>query len=408
KKAFKASFLGGAGVSVLVIIVFVARWVMLTNDINTNYRHATVRENEGWPAWISMAQRTPQNAFTQKILKTELVYCTGWKIDEFLWRVPSRRFYEEKKHDPLVVISTMFSGKVNLSEEVKIKLLESMHDSRHQVQDRLWSGDDLQTEHINTLVKIWPQFAISYTEKVITVSNIPEEGVVSVDQQEGIYTFHLPEGGVVTSLSLWIEGKEAKSILTSKQKADSAYKQIVGREQRDPSVLHWQEGNTISVRVFPVLAGESRKFKVGVTAPLTRENGRIKYENIWFDGPSFFHAIEDISLQFQQTPKNFISPAVFKPTGHLGFTRSGRYNPSWSIELADQPLSNEAFCFDGKQYNVRSYQKQYEPATLNTFYLDVNKSWTKDEFDNVCNELEGQKVFVFTNELVQVTNANRE
>jgi XrtN system VIT domain protein len=283
-----------------------------------------------------------------------------------------------------------------------------MHDARHQAQERLWADDDLITEHINTLGRIWPQFGISYTEKVITVSNMAHKDSWRGRQEEGVYTFHLPEGSVVTSLSLWIEGKEAKSILTTKQKADSAYKQIVGGERRDPSVLHWQEGNTISVRVFPVLAGESRKFKVGVTSPLTRENARMKYENIWFEGPSFSHATEEISLQFQQTPKDFISPAVFRPTSHLGFTRSGKYDPSWNIELADQPLSNEAFCFDGKQYNVRPYQKQYEAATLNTVYLDVNKSWTKDEFDSVCNALKGQQIFVFTNELVQVTKANRE
>jgi XrtN system VIT domain protein len=409
KQAYMVSFLSGAGLSVLMIVVYVARWVMLTNDINANYRHATVRENEGWPAWISMAQTTPHNMFTERILKTDLVYSTvEWSPDNFFFRIPSRRFNEERKHDPLVLIATLFSGKVNISEDDKIKLLESMHDSRHQAQERLWTGDDLLTEHINTLVRIWPQFAISYTEKVITVSNMAAKGRWSGGQEEGIYTFHLPEGGVVTSLSLWIEGKEAKSVLTTKQKADSAYKQIVGRERRDPSVLHWQEGNTVSVRVFPVLAGESRKFKVGVTAPLTRENDRMKYENIWFDGPSFSHATEEISLQFQQIPRDFISPAVFKPTGHLGFTRSGKYNPSWSIELADQPLSNEAFCFEGKQYNVRPYQKQYAPATLNNVYLDINRSWTKEEFDIVYNALKGQNVYVFTNELVQVTNANRE
>lgn len=408
KQAYMISFLSGAGLSVVVIVVYVVRWVMLTNDINANYRHATVRENSGWPAWISMAQTTPHNMFTERILKTDLVYSTvETGPDDFFFRVPSRRFSEEKKHDPLVLIATLFSGKVNLSEDNKIKLLESMHDSRHQAQERLWTGDNLLTEHINTLVRIWPQFAISYTEKAITVSNMAATGRLTA-QEEGIYTFHLPEGGVVTSLSLWIEGKEAKSMLTTKQKADSAYKQIVGREQRDPSVLHWQEGNTVSVRVFPVLAGESRKFKVGVTAPLIRENGRMKYENIWFEGPSFSRATEEISLQFQQTPRDFISPAVFKPTGHLGFTRSGKYDPSWSIELADQPLSNEAFCFEGKQYNVRPYQKQFAPVTFNTVYLDINRSWTKEEFDTVYNALKGQKVYVFTNELVQVTNANRE
>jgi XrtN system VIT domain protein len=409
KQALLLPFIGGAGASVVLIIVFVVRWGIMTNEINTTYRQATVRENEGWPAWVTLAQRVPNNELAQKVLKTDLVYSTvSGKLDDFFWSVPSRNFGEERKHDPLVMIATFFSGKINLSEENRIRLLESMHDSRHQAQERLWSGDDLLTEHINTAVKIWPQFGISYTEKMITVSNLAPQNKWSGRQEEAIYTFHLPEGGVVTSLSLWIEGKEAKSILTTKQKADSAYKQIVGYERRDPSVLHWQEGNTISVRVFPVLAGESRKFKVGVTAPLTRENARMKYENIWFDGPSFSRASEEISLQFQQTPQDFISPAVFKPTGHLGFARSGKYDPAWNIELADQPLSNEAFCFDGKQYNVRPYRKQYAPTALQAVYLDINKSWTKEEFISVYNAFKGRKVFVYTNALVEVTDENKE
>jgi XrtN system VIT domain protein len=408
-QAFFVSFLSGAGASVVLIIVFVVRWTIITNEINATYRQATVRENEGWPAWVTLAQKAPNNEIAKKILKTGLVYSTvSGEMGDFLWSVPTRNFGEEKKHDPLIMIASFFSRKVNLSEENRIKLLESMHDSRHQAQERLWSGDDLLTEHISTAVKIWPQFGISYTEKVITVSNLAPQDRWSGSQEEAIYTFHLPEGGVVTSLSLWIEGKEAKSILTTKQKADSAYKEIVGYERRDPSVLHWQEGNTVSVRVFPVMAGESRKFKVGVTAPLNRENGRMKYDNIWFDGPSFAQAREEISLQFQQTPQDFISPAVFKPTGRLAFARSGKYDPSWKIELADQPLSTDAFCFDGKKYNVRPYQKQYAPSTINTVYLDVNKSWTKQEFNSVYNALKGRKIIVFTNALVEVTDKNKE
>src|ERR1044072_5611971 len=56
KQAFMVSFLSGAGASVMLIIVFVVRWTLLTQDINTNYRQATVRESAGWPAWITMAQ----------------------------------------------------------------------------------------------------------------------------------------------------------------------------------------------------------------------------------------------------------------------------------------------------------------------------------------------------------------
>jgi XrtN system VIT domain protein len=410
KQVLLYSFLGGVGISVVAIIAFIIQWGLITNDINTTYRHATVRENEGWPAWVTLAQNVPQNLLTEKVLKTGLVYSSAKKIDDFdlLWSMPSRNFDEEKKHDPLVVIATLFVGEVNLNEEHRIKLLETMYDSRHQAQERLWDGDDLITENINTAVRIWPQFGIAYTEKTLTVSNMALAQSWNGRQEEAIYTFHLPEGGVVTSLSLWIAGKEAKSILTTKQKADSAYKEIVGVQQRDPSVLHWQEGNTVSVRVFPVLAGESRKFKVGITAPLTRENGKMKYENIYFDGPSVAKAKEEVSLQFQQTPKGFESLAAFTPKNQQTYTRSGKYDAAWAIEMDDQPLANDVFCFDGKQYAVRPYQKQYAPVGFDTVYLDVNRSWTKEEFDSVYYAVEGKKVFVFNDELVQVTNDNKD
>lgn len=408
RSVFLYSFLGGLGVTVVLIVAYVIQWSLITSEMNKTYRLATVEEGSGWPAWVSVAQKAPHGSITEQILKTDLVYSTAGKADGFFWSMPTRSFGEEKKHDPLIMIASFFSGTVNIAEETRIKLLESMFDSRHQAQERLWSDEHLYTEHINSAVRIWPQFGISYTEKMITVSNIALKDRWGGGQEEAIYTFHLPEGAVVTSLSLWIEGKEAPAILTTKQKADSAYKQIVGAERRDPSVLHWQEGNTVSVRVFPVVAGESRKFKVGITAPLTRDNGSMKYENIYFDGPTVAQATEDVSLQFQQPLQNFVAPAVFKPKGHQTFSRSGKYDPSWNIELADQALSNEAFCFDDKQYTIRPYQKQRAPATIQTVYLDVNRSWTKEEFNNVYNAVKGKQVFVYDNGLIRVTNENKE
>lgn len=407
-KKFIRSFVGGAGVSVAVIVAFVIQFTSIAGSVNKIYRQSTVSDGNNLPYWVSVAQKLPQGSIAEKVLKTDLVYSAAGDFNLFLWSTPSRNFSEEKKHDPLVMIATFFGGKINLSAENRIKLLESMYDSRHQAQERLWSGDNLYTEHIKSDVLIWPQYGISYTEKLITVSNAaPNDNRWRNDQEEAIYTFHLPEGGVVTSLSLWIAGKEAKSILTTKQKAGEAYKTIVGRESRDPSVLHWQEGNTVSVRVFPVTGGESRKFKVGITALLSRQIGKMIYENIYFDGPTTTHTTEDVTLKFQQQPQNFIAPAVFMPKGGQSFTRSGRYDASWNIELNDQPLSSEAFCFDGKQYTTHTYLKQRSAAVFNTIYLDVNRSWTKKEFDSVYDQVKNKRVFVYTNELVQLSDENK-
>jgi XrtN system VIT domain protein len=406
-KSFLATFVTGAGFAATLIIGFVVWWSLITQTINKTYRQSSVSESNGLPGWVKVAQSTQHNWVTERALKADLVYTTFDGAGDFFWRIPSRNFNEERKHDPLVVMASFFAGKPNLSEENRIRLLESMYDSRHQSQERLWSGDDLWTEHIHTAVRIWPQYGLSYTEKEITVSNAAQSRGWN-DQQEALYTFHFPEGAVATSLSLWIDGKEEPGILTTKQKADSAYKTIVGREFRDPSVIHWQEGNTVTVRVFPVLAGESRKFKIGITAPLNRRGKQMEYENIYCDGPSFVHAQEDVELEFQQRPQHFIAPAVFSQKGKQGFTRSGNYDPSWKIQLDDQVLDRKAFSFNGKSYTIHLYRKQRSSAVFKTIYLDVNKAWTKEEFDNVYYTTKGKEVYVYLNALVQLNSENKD
>jgi XrtN system VIT domain protein len=402
-KRFVRSFTTGVVIPIVLIAIYVVQWNLVVNSINKTYRQSSISESNELPLWVSVAQTIPQNWVTEKVIKSDLVYSVGNRF----WSMQERRFDEQRKHDPLVMIATFFGGKTNLSGENRIQLLKSLYDSRHQAQERLWRGDNLFTQHIRSDVRIWPQFGVSYTEKVITVSNAAaHDNGWRTDQEEAIYTFHLPEGALVTSLSLWIEGKEAKSILTTKQKASEAYTTIVGREMRDPSVLHWQEGNTVSVRVFPVIGGESRKFKVGITAPLTRQMGKMIYENIYFDGPSTTRTTEDIALKFEQQPQNFIAPVVFMPKGGQTFTRSGKYDASWNLELNDQPLSPEAFCFDGKQYTMHPYLKQRSAAVFETVYLDVNSSWTKNEFDSVYDQVKNKRVFVYNNALVQLNGEN--
>lgn len=401
------SFAGGAGTVVTLIVVFVIQWSNITHDINTTWRRATAGGSDGLPGWVAVSMQVQQGWITERALKSDLLYATASDDNgSDFWRMPSRNFGEVKKHDPLVVIATLFAGKPNLPEESRISILQSLYDSRHQGQERLWSGDHLWTEYVNTAVRIWPQFGVAFTEKTITVSNESTRGRWN-NQEEAIYTFHMPEGAVVTALSLWIEGKEAKGILTTKAKADSAYKTIVGRERRDPSVVHWQEGNTVSVRVFPVIAGESRLFKLGITTPLIRREGKLVYENIYFDGPAVASATEEVQLDFQQAPASFIVPAVFSTRGKQSYHRKGKYKADWSIEMDEQPLSTDPFCFDGKIYTIRPYQKQRASMQVAAVYLDVNRSWTRAELDATLLLVNKWPVYVYHHQLVRLTDANK-
>lgn len=315
------SFYGGIASVAVELIAYVAVWSNVTGKINNTYRYA-IATNDDMPAWVSVAQSIPKNSFTEKIFKTALVYAVPNTTGSFFWQMPTRSFDEQKKHDPLVMTASLLAGRIAVEETDRIKVLESQYDSRHQAQERLWSGESLQTAYVNTNVRIWPQFAISYTEKTVTVSNLKNADSWP-SQQEAIYTFHLPEGGVVSALSLRINGREEKGVLTTKEKAATAYKTIVGIEQHDPSVVQWQEGNTVSVRVFPVAAGKSRVFKIGITAPLRKNANNLVYDNIYFDGPSTRNAAEDIAVSFDHKQKMLAMPASLNSMDEQHYRRSG-------------------------------------------------------------------------------------
>jgi XrtN system VIT domain protein len=403
------SFSAGITSLIIVAVVYTVQWSSVVHTMNTTYRKAELVQKNSLPGWIAVAQKLPHGSITRAALKSDLVYTMPIEhedpLDGFFWRMPSRNFDEQRKHDPLVMVAALFGGRPNIPEEYRIRVLESIYDSRHQAQERFWSGENLFTEHIKTAVQIWPQFCLSYTEKEITVTNASLRRRWR-NQEEAIYTFHLPEGTVVTSLSLWIEGQEWKGLLTTKEKADNAYRTIVGREMRDPSVVHWQEGNTVSVRVFPVVAGESRLFKIGFTSPLGRKNDKLIYSNVYFDGPSIANTTEEVSLKFEKSPKDFIAPASFSTHNNTSFKTSGKYRADWSIELSREPLSADAFSFNGKSFRMRPYQKQRATADINFVYLDVNESWTIRDCEEVYDLFKDKAVYVYDDGIKQLTNEN--
>ncbi|WP_276479959.1 XrtN system VIT domain-containing protein [Paraflavitalea pollutisoli] len=406
-KRLVVGFLSGVGIALTVCIVFVIQWSVSVSAINKAYRMAGASDGSGLPPAIEVARQVPNNYYSEKVFKAGMLYdlpsVSPGNFFSFRWTGFNQM---EKQHDPLVMIAALFRPAPALTREESIQILEANYDARHITQERFWSGENLVTDHINTIVRIWPQFGLSYTEKSLLVRNKSLGDGWRNNDEEALYTFHLPEGAVVTALSLWIEGKEEKGILTSKGKADTAYRTIVGRERRDPSLLHWQEGNTVTVRVFPVPVGQSRQFKLGITAPLLRQQGKLIYENVWFDGPGFQHATEDAELQFAHPPHH-LDAAVFSSYTEKSWKRSGAYDPNWQISLGEQPLSLSPFCFEGSSYTVHPYTPQRQAFNPKQVYLDINSSWTRPEFETVIDLLKDKEVLVYLSGMVRVTPGNR-
>ncbi len=389
----RPSIFAGLAVPIIFTIYFLVHWQTSLNKIRA-FENQSYTGSGSLTAWILIAQKSDNSWVTERILKTGLVYSTRfWDSDS--WQMPSVSFSETRQHDPLVTLAANLLGEVELSDRERIDLLKSLYDARHQAQERLWSGDDLATRHVNTNIKVYPDYRLAYTEKIISIKN---HDPYDRNQQEAVYTFHLPEGSVVTSLSLWINGQEEAARLTTKAKADSAYKTIVGVESRDPSVVHWQEGNTVTVRVFPCTPAENRRFKIGITSPLRMEENRLHYDNIYFQGPSATKARENVTVRFAQAAKDIAGLAGFDVSKDTIFQTSENYSPDRHFSFPSTPLSTAAFSFGGKSYAAKDYRKRYETFVPQAVYLDVNHAWSVRDFDEVRQAVKNRKTYVWDEE----------
>ncbi|HPM32046.1 MAG TPA: XrtN system VIT domain-containing protein [Chryseolinea sp.] len=400
-------FGAGIGLSLSVVIFFVTEWNSRISKMETWANQSVIYGPAELPVWVSLGKYVKNDWISERILKSDLVYTTAsesFREWDFMPKMVS--WDEVRKHDPLVYIASLFS-KCHIGDEDKVQILKAIANGRHQSNERLWSGDNLTTSYIVSDVDIYTDLRIAYTEQYLNVRNNSFKGGWQGNREEAIYTFYLPEGSVVTSLSLWINGNEEKGILTSKQKATNAYKTIVGVEQRDPSVIHWQEGNTVTVRVFPCTTDEERKFKIGITSPLKEEDGEIIYRNIIFDGPSADDARETRRISFIGKSQNIAIGSDFKRDKNGDYITEKKYNPDFQLAFGAEPFVSNNFTFDGFTYSLKPYIPNNQSVTWNEIFLDINSSWTHDELNELQELLKKYTVYAFSDERrVKLDNEN--
>jgi len=393
----------------LLFIGYVSHRFSQVNDAVSNSFHQQeqAHQDHSLPPWLTTSQQLPKDWITKLALKSELAYSTSDRLFNGFDNFGSRRLNERIKHDPLVVIATFFSQGVDMPFNDRIKILRYMFDSRHNTERKLWSGDNLSTTDIVTNVQLFPAYHLAYTEKTFKIHN----SVVSRWrglQQEALYTFYLPEGSVVTSAALWVAGEERPAYLTTKSKADSAYQAIVGVERRDPLLLHWQEGNRVTVRVFPCTPEEDRQFKIGITTPLQKTENQLIYKNIDFEGPYWNTANESINIVTEGTLTNMDAPFSFYEDG-LNYTYSGPYNSRWSLTFDAPDLSTQAFSFNNKSYQLSPHQEVKENFSPEHIYLDINAGFSKRELNKIWTACQGKELFVHSNyKMTKVTEGNKK
>ena len=84
----------------------------------------------------------------------------------------------------------------------------------------------------------------------------------------------LPPGGVVSRLTLWVDGEEREAAFAARGKAKEAYREVV-ETRRDPVLVTTAGPDRVLVQCFPVFPRGEMRVRFGITAPLAvREAGR--------------------------------------------------------------------------------------------------------------------------------------
>jgi Vault protein inter-alpha-trypsin domain len=109
---------------------------------------------------------------------------------------------------------------------------------------------------------VYPEAALAYLEWTLEFKND------SRLQREARAQIALPPGGVVSRLTLWIDGEERDAAFGGRSQVKTAYKEVVER-RRDPVLVSTCGPDRVLVQCFPVPPGGGRmRVRLGITAPL--------------------------------------------------------------------------------------------------------------------------------------------
>jgi Vault protein inter-alpha-trypsin domain len=129
---------------------------------------------------------------------------------------------------------------------------------------RDWRQPDLSLAVSRIDGSIDPDAAIGYLEWTMVFKN------TASFQQEARARLALPPGGVVSRLTLWVNGEEREAAFDERGKVQAAYDSVV-RTRRDPVLVTTNGGDFVNVQCFPVQSNGEMKIRLGVTAPMQIE-----------------------------------------------------------------------------------------------------------------------------------------
>ncbi|MEK7724944.1 MAG: VIT domain-containing protein, partial [Acidobacteriota bacterium] len=183
-------------------------------------------------------------------------------------------------------------------------------------------------------------------------------------QREAVGEIKLPKNGVVSRLTLWINGEEREAAFAENGRVIRAYNAVTAK-RRDPVLVTKAGKDLINMKCFPVEPnGGEMKVRIGITFPLALENEKSGLIQL----PYFSY-------------NNFSIPETTK---HIVWLESKN-----SLESSNQNLKFER---DNKVTAMRGNLSNDEikalNATIRATRTENKLAWTKDESNLVTQKIE--------------------
>jgi hypothetical protein len=181
-----------------------------------------------------------------------------------------------------------------------------------------------------------PEANLTYTEWTMEFAN--DYGVA----QEARSEVQLPPGGVVSRLTLWVNGEEREAAFAGQSQVREAYTRVVARSQ-DPVLVTMSAPGRVLVQCFPVPARGTMQIRLGITAPLMRESDDIAR----YIFPTFTHQNfrNDIASDVRVQGINALDGFVKVSTGENGHLQR-------AVRLSDESIT-PSFTVPVKEPGIR-------------------------------------------------------
>jgi hypothetical protein len=229
--------------------------------------------------------------------------------------------------------------------------------------------------------------AWSYVEWTLEFKN------VSTTQREARAQIALPPGGVVSRLTLWVNGEEREAAFAGCSQVRQAYQQVVNVQRRDPVLVTSCGPDRVLMQCFPVPEnGGTIKVRLGITSPLHLENAESAVA-LWphfiernFNVPD--HLEHSLWVEARQ-PVHSASPAFKTDLSKPGVQalraqlRDARLSePASAVRLRRDAAANEAWITDHRstdgQIVRQTIKPRREPAPERiVFVVDGSLSMTE-------------------------------